>query len=115
MYRQQIFSFVQLHYRLLLLALQSYFKALSFQYPNHVLHANTLIPTPRYHLEFLAGKFNISLIDRLSANGLQAFAGERYTRKITIGDCRPSPPPTPAMQVIVIYNLYTYNYYNYSN
>ena len=31
--------------------------------------------------------FNISLIDRYLANGLQAFAGECYTRKLQIGDC----------------------------
>ena len=40
------------------------------------------------HLESLWRKFNISLIDRSLANALQAFAGDRYTRKIPIGDCR---------------------------
>ena len=57
---------------------------------------NTL-RTPRFsHLESLWRKFNISLIDRSLANGLQAFAGERYTctRKIPIDDSRSSPPPT---------------------
>ena len=53
---------------------------------------NTL-RTPRFCQPSLI--FNISLIDRSLANGLQTLPGERYTRKIP---CAPLPPTVPNPQ-----------------
>ena len=78
------FPFIQLLYRFLLLALRL------FQYAKHALQ--TLFkPTL---LSAILNLYDENLIDRPLANGLQAFAGERYTRKIRIGDCMSSPLPT---------------------
>ena len=57
------------------------------------------------------------MVDRSLANGLQAFAGERYTRKIQIGDCMRSPSPTTPnpQRRYAGYILVTLPYYRLNN